>query len=385
MGTYFKKAGYETAYYGKWHICMDVKKPADHGFDNIDTRGSADTPTVDKAVAFLEQKHDKPFLLVASFVNPHNICEWSRRLAGRKQTLSCGEIGDPPSLEQLPPAPFNMAPPKNEPDGMSMMRRSYQVESGLFPVGKFTSEDWRRHRWGYYRMIEKVDGEIARLLDVLRKSGQEENTLIVFTSDHGDCAGAHRFNQKTVFYDESARVPLIMTWKGRIEPCVNEKLVNTGIDVLPTFLDAAGVSIPGKLPGHSLLPLATGTSAVDWPDYVTVQNNMVQGGEVDGVKLAMEGRMLRTDQYKYCVYNGGNHRESLVDMKSDGGESNNLAHDPGYRDVLLRHRELLARYGKAYNDDLVEKLLADDVRALPFALVKEVSQHKPVKEYSNTR
>ena len=100
-----------------------------------------------------------------------------------------------------------------------------------------TPDDWRRQRWGYYRMIEKVDAEIGKVLEALRKTGQEDNTLIVFTSDHGECAGAHRFNQKTVFYEESARVPLIVAWKGHTAAGTCDKLVNTGIDILPTLLD----------------------------------------------------------------------------------------------------------------------------------------------------
>ena len=87
---------------------------------------------------------------------------------------------------------------------MTLIRRAYQVPNGKFPVGDFTPEDWREQRWGYYRMVEKVDGEIAKVLDALRETGAEENTLVIFTSDHGDCTGAHSFNQKTVLYDESA-------------------------------------------------------------------------------------------------------------------------------------------------------------------------------------
>ena len=76
-------------------------------------------------------------------------------------------------------------------------------------------------------MIEKVDAEIGRLLAALRESGLEDNTLVVFTSDHGECAGAHGFNQKTVLYDESARVPLIITCKGRTSGGTSDALVNT--------------------------------------------------------------------------------------------------------------------------------------------------------------
>jgi choline-sulfatase len=205
MGTYFKNAGYETAYSGKWHLCYDRKDSGAHGFEIMksDIEDNTDSATSDGAIQFLARPHGKPFLLVVSFLNPHNICQWSRRLAGREQTLNCGEIGNPPSLDQLPPLPANFAPPRNEPDGMTLIRRAYQVEDGLFPVGKFTPEDWRKLRWGYYRMIEKVDAEIGKVLDALRKAGQEGNTLIVFTSDHGECAGAHGFNQKTVLYEES--------------------------------------------------------------------------------------------------------------------------------------------------------------------------------------
>ncbi len=217
LGTYFRNAGYDAAYSGKWHLCFKVKDIEAHGFEIVTgkAKGDHDAGVTDGAVKFLARPHDKPFLLVASFLNPHNICEWARRLAGREQVLKCGEIGEPPPLEQLPPLPANLAPPKNEPDGMTLMRRAYQVDSGPFPVGKFTPEDWRKHRWGYYRMIEKVDAEIGKVLAALRQAGLEENTLIVFTADHGECAGAHGFNQKTVLYDESARVPLIVACKGK--------------------------------------------------------------------------------------------------------------------------------------------------------------------------
>jgi len=368
MGTYFRNAGYETAYSGKWHLCFDQKDPGAHGFETARSRikDNHDAGVTDGAVQFLARTHDRPFLLVASFLNPHNICEWARRAAGREQKLSCGEIGDPPALDQLPPAPANLAPPRNEPDGMTVIRRACQVEDGLFPVAKFTPDDWRRQRWGYYRMIEKVDAEIGKVLEALRKTGQEDNTLIVFTSDHGECAGAHRFNQKTVFYEESTRVPLIVAWKGHTAAGTCDKLVNTGIDILPTLFDCAGLEIPKKLPGRSLWPLALGKTVGEWRDYVVVQNDMVQTGEVDGLRPTMEGRMVRTERYKYCLYSRGTRRESLVDLQTDPGETNDLAADPEYRNILLAHRGLLARFAREHNDPLAAELLADNVKPIPF-------------------
>lgn len=368
LGRYFKEAGYDTGYSGKWHMAFDVNDPRGHGFEILGaTKGGPDVDATNDALQFLGRPHVKPFLLVVSFLNPHNICEWARRLAGRDQRLICGEIGEPPGREHLPPAPANLAAPRNEPDGMTLMRRAYQVEDGPFPVGRFTPEDWRKHRWGYYRMVELVDREIGRVLSALRAAKQEENTLIIFTSDHGECAGAHGFNQKTVFYEESARVPLIVSWKGKTPSGTSDRLVNTGIDILPTLLDAAGLETPKRLPGRSLLPLALGRSVTDWRDHLVVQNNMAQAGVLAGMTPAMEGRMVRTDRYKYCVYTRGRQRESLVDLRTDPGEMNDLATNPQFRPVLLEHRELLARFGQEHADPLVAELLADNVKPIPFA------------------
>jgi len=368
LGTYFRNAGYDTAYSGKWHLCYPLKDTQAHGFEIVTGRvkGDHDAGVTDGVVKFLARSHDKPFLLVASFLNPHNICEWARRLAGRQQVLTCGEIGEPPPLDQLPPLPANFAPPKNEPDGMTLMRMAYQVDSGTFPVGKFSVADWRKQRWGYYRMIEKVDAEIGKVLAALRQAGQEDNTLIVFTADHGECAGSHGFNQKTVLYEESSRVPLIIACRGKTVGAVTNKLVNTGIDLLPTMLDFAGLEVPKKLSGRSLLPLALGKTVPAWRDHVVVENNMAQAGEVNGLTPQMEGRMVRTERYKYCIFSRGNQRETLVDLQSDPGEMVDLATDPKYRKVLLEHRELLVRFGQEHKDPLVAELLAGNVKPIPF-------------------
>ncbi len=380
LGTYFRNTGYETAYAGKWHLNFNPRDPKAHGFEMFSEKspGGHDMGVTAGAEKFLAQPHSKPFLLVASYLNPHNICEWARRLAGRQQTLNCGEIGPPPAPEKLPPPPANLAPPVNEPDGMTLIRRAYQVDDGPFPVGQFTPDDWRRHRWGYYRMTELVDAEIGKLLAALKKTGLAENTLIVFTADHGDCAGAHGFNQKTVFYEESARVPLILRWPGRTPAAISDKLINTGLDILPTLLDAAGIAAPRTLPGRSLLPLALGQSVGDWREFVVVQNHMVQTGMVEGLKPEMAGRMVRTDRFKYCVYGRGLRRESLVDLQNDPGETQDLAADPASREVLLRHRALLAKWGEEMRDPLVAELLANDVAPRSFSPADNERAVRPV-------
>jgi arylsulfatase A-like enzyme len=363
MGTHFRQAGYRTAYYGKWHLAFDEGAPKTHGFETLET-GHIDAENAALATKFLERKHDKPFLLVVSFLNPHNVCELARG-----QDLNNGPIGEPPPVAQRPPPPANLAPPRDEPDTMARIRAGYHANP-QFPVGGFSPPMWQALRWGYYRLIEKVDAEIGRVLDTLKAAGLEENTLIVFTADHGECAGAHGFNQKTVFNEESARVPFIISFPGQRAGRVSEKFINTGTDILPTMLDFAGLAKPSRLPGASLRLLALGEPVAAWRDAVVVQNNMSQTFPVDGNVPTTEGRMIRTDRFKYCVYVHGQNRESLVDLQNDPGEMKNLARDPAHRETLLAMRERLRKWGVENRDPLVAEMLADDVKPREFAIVK---------------
>jgi arylsulfatase A-like enzyme len=343
MGSVFRRAGYATGYFGKWHLPFDEGDNESHGF-TISPKGKADVRVAADAAEFIKTKHDAPFLLVASFLNPHNICQWARG-----EGLSEGDVGTPPPLDQCPPLRPNHAPPENETDIMALMRRSYQA-SPTFPVGNFDERKWREYIWGYYRMIELVDRRIGHVLAALRLSGLEEKTLVVFLADHGDCQGAHRWNQKTVFYDEAARVPCIVSYKGVTKRGVSGRLVHTGVDLIPTLCDYAGIPIPSSLPGMSLKDTANGKNSADSREYVVVCNHMVQGAAVDGRTPKPHGRMVRSQRYKYCVYSEGNRRESLVDMEKDPGEMVNVAENPRYRQILEKHRSLLAEWQRKTRD-----------------------------------
>lgn len=378
LGRYFQRAGYSTAYFGKWHLCYDQAAPATHGFAITDHQ-QLDAATADHAIAFLQGRPAQPFLLVVSFLNPHNVCELARG-----QPLSNGPIGAAPrDPGVLPPPPANVAPPRDEPDSMALIRAGYHA-SPLFPVGKFKTEDWRELRWGYYRLIEKVDAEIGRVLAAVRTAGVEDNTVIVFTSDHGECAGAHGFNQKTVLYEESVRVPLIVSLPGGRARTADD-FVNTGIDLLPTLLDSAGITKPAALPGRSLRPFALGERVAGWPDEVVVENNLTQAGVVDGLVPMTAGRMVRTDRYKYCIYAHGEHRESLVDLIRDPGETNDLARDPAFHAVLLAQRERLRKFGVATGDPLVATLLADNVAPRPFEKITRPKRNRAAEKAARDR
>jgi choline-sulfatase len=236
---------------------------------------------------------------------------------------------------------------QDEADIIPLMRRSSQAHP-LFPVGNFDEKKWREYRWAYFRMIEKVDAYIATILEVLNQSGQYDNTLIVFTSDHGDMQGAHGWNQKTVLYDNSTRVPFILSAPGMNKAALSERLVNTGVDLLPTLCDYAGLARPEGLPGMSLRPGAA--KSADPRTYIVAQNKMIQGAPVDGEKLEPGGRMVQSAQYKYCVYDLGKSRESLFDVVRDPGETRNLAGLKEYRNALEQHRRYLAEWCRENRD-----------------------------------
>ncbi len=369
MGTLFLNQGYDTAYFGKWHL--NAKKNVEAcGFQKtgvLKSKGN-DHLIAAPSIEFMIRKRNKPFLLVTSFSNPHDVCQLARR-----DKIPSGPIGTPPAPESCPPVPFNLVPPKNETDSMSMIRQSYHLKN-TFPVGNFTPDDWRQFRWGYYRLVERVDAEIGKILNKLRSSGLHKNTLVIFTSDHGDCAGAHRFNQKTVFYEESARIPLIISYPGQKAPAKTNQLVNTGIDILPTMLDFCNIKPPKGLKGRSLKNIVLNKKINKSQKYIVIQNHATQGRNVDSLEVKIQGRMVRSDNFKYCVYSHGNQREALFDMKNDIGETINLAVDPAHKKTIQEHRKMLQEHAKKNGDKLVESLLKNNVG--PVAFVKGVSKKK---------
>jgi arylsulfatase A-like enzyme len=345
MGIIFKNAGYETGFVGKWHSPIPIENVSVSGFEYINNvrNNGADLKNSDAAITFLKQKRNSPFFLYVSYNNPHNICEWARGTRGNK--LPDGDIGGPPPMDKYPPLPNNHNPPENETDIMILMRKSYQA-SKTFPVGNFGEKEWREYIWAYYRMIELVDKRISKLLDALHDANLEDNTIIFFTSDHGDCHGAHKWNQKTVFYDESVRVPFIISYKDLPKAYVSDRLVHTGVDLLPTLCDYAGIQIPENLPGLSLK-----NNANKARKYIVCQNMFLQGAEIDGRKPTPTGRMVRSSIYKYCLYSEGKRRESLVDMIKDPGEMVNHAGNPDFKVILKQHRIYLKEFAEQYNDE----------------------------------
>ncbi len=341
MGRIFSDAGYDTGYSGKWHLNLEVADHEHHGIrrtSNIRNNG-ADAGIAQDLRDFLALERSCPFLFVASFNNPHNICE-----AARGKELAEGEIGEA-SPEQHPELPGNFGPPDDEP---SVIRDAQERgRGGQYPTADWDEARWRRYRWQYARLVEQVDRRIGDALAALKESGQADNTLVVFTSDHGDGNGAHRWNQKQVLYEEVVRIPFIVSGPlvdtpGHVD---DRHLVSMGLDLIPTLCDYAGIPAPASLRGRSLRPLI-GRSNAPWRDHLVIETEFGTFGKPYGIL----GRCVRTARYKYMVYSEGDPREHLADLEMDPGEMCNLAADPVHAAELGRLRTLLRDWTRDTGD-----------------------------------
>ncbi|MDP2856081.1 MAG: sulfatase-like hydrolase/transferase [bacterium] len=351
-GTIFHRAGYETGYVGKWHLPYNAADKDSHGFRymaQIKNNG-VDANIPEAALEFINQKHDRPFLLVTSFVNPHNICEWARG-----ENLPDGNIGTPPPADKCPPLKSNHAPAKYESDIVSQLRINYQA-SPMFPVGNFSDSKWREYRWAYYRMVEKVDTLIGKILEGLRNAGLEKNTIIILLADHGDAQGAHSWNQKTIFFEEIVNIPFIISTPGMNKPQFCDRLIQTGTDLIPTLCDYAGISVPTGLSGISARKIFEERENTLNRKYVVVSDKPVQGVEVNGIDPKPDGRMVAGERFKYWIYSEGNQRESFFDIRNDPGEMINLATNPKYSKDLKEYRSYLRSWCEKYNDSFINYL-----------------------------
>ncbi|MFB6219294.1 MAG: sulfatase, partial [Halobacteriaceae archaeon] len=276
---------------------------------------------------------ESPFLLVAGFENPHNICEW---IDGKPPAW--GSVPEAPT-EECPTLPANFHPPPGEPDALRPAAADSPVD---FQLAGRPDDVWRHYRHVYYRLVERVDREVGRVLDALDSAGVADETVVVFTSDHGDSHGAHGLGHKMFLYEESARVPFVVRDPAGGGGRVDDSLVSNGYDLLPTLCDYAGIDPPADLPGRSVRPLVRG-GAPDWREYLVAR-----------AEVPLEGRMVRTDRYKYVVYEGGRDREQLFDLRSDRGEMVDLSADADHAGTLDAHRAHLLEWCRRTDDTFAE-------------------------------
>ncbi|TWU21799.1 sulfatase family protein [Bythopirellula polymerisocia] len=319
IGQWFGQHGYETIHIGKWHSPGRDPRRSFNVYTGTYPSGQyCDDPVADSAQSYLlGRREEKPFFIHVSLMNPHDICQIGCLRPGQGPLPLPGEI-------ELPPLPDNFSARPKEPDTLvKKVRNSFKRLSSR----NWTENDWQLYNWMYYRYCEMVDASVGRVLDALEASGEEENTLVVFTSDHGEGLGSHGLYWKAFMYEASVRVPFVMAFPGRLaEGVANDDVFVSSVDLFPTFCDVAGMPHPKGLCGKSILArLDSGN----------------RSNEALVASSSFGGRMVVDKQFKSIRYQGDRVLQ-LFDLIDDPGETVNIAED--YPRVLAQHHEILAEF-----------------------------------------
>ena len=371
-----KAAGYRQGYVGKWHASQ-IRGPLDFGFDEIaDTtvvarnkKGPAANPDnvprpKQKLRVVVDRKMQwpgsEPFLMwghregdeesTEEYYRAECVIRMLKRFAKGSQPWHLEAHFVQPHDPYVPLKkyldrydPRAIPVPKSFAETFAGKPEFHKRESETW--GRITEDDYRQSRAHYYAYVEQLDTQIGRILDALDETGQAANTLVVFTTDHGDMVGAHRMWIKGwIPYEETYRVPLIVRWPGHTQPGSHTaNLVSTHF-LAHTYVEAAGAQ---KLPyadGTSLIPLFENPQRSDWIDQVMCA---YYGGE-----FLYTQRIAITAQHKY-VFNGFGIDE-CYDLQNDPEEMHNIVESPGHHaavdDMRARLYEMMDQFADPFGD-----------------------------------
>jgi arylsulfatase A-like enzyme len=266
-----------------------------------------------KAVNFVNDARDEPFMLFVSYYNPHSPYRWAKR---HQETFRAGW-----NWEQYRPPNFNEENIREKPDYISELK-------------PFSPEEVDITYKQILRSLLSVDDGVASLLHVLDQTGLDENTIIIYITDNGLTAGDHRFGfSKNCPYEACIKTPFIVYAPGRYTPRTDASLV-ANIDLAPTFADLAGAEIPASVNGVSIVPLLEKTAST-WRDAILIEHWPTEEGVGS---IIPEFYSVRTHTWKYTEYETG--ECELYDLVEDPYELDNLADKWKYREIQA---ELQAR------------------------------------------
>ncbi len=391
-----QQVGYETALIGKWHL-----KSNPEGFDYWDIlpgQGSYYNPdfisasgrrrvngyntdvVTNLSLEWLKnsRNQDKPFMLMCQYKAPHRVwapspdhlTDYDNEILPEPETLfddysnrsefvkdnemmiakHMMEDYDLKIAGSATPDVLGRTFKNPELRRMTEEQRAawdaaYEPKNELYREMNLSGEDlvrWKYQRYikDYLRTVASVDDNIGRLLHYLDSTGLSENTIVVYSSDQGFYLGEHGWYDKRWMYEESLHTPLVMRWPGKIKPGTQIKELVQNIDYAPTFLEAAGTTIPEDMHGVSLLPLVNG-EADSW--RTSIYYHYYEEGEHNVPKH--EG--VRTDDYKLISFYGYDTYE-LYDLNKDPQELNNVAESEDYRTIRSELEQELERLKKQY-------------------------------------
>jgi len=352
IGMVMKNSGYTTAFLGKWHVShTKIEKVADwHGFEKYhDER--MDTITERMTIDYLKQKHDKPFFLVTSFLNPHDCCELARNISNLNDNYHDGAVVENEKESLCPPLPANFMIAPREAEGFYCRRAPDSTDMKNYrkhPVKYWSAKQWRQYMYGYDRLVEKSDNHVLNVFNTLKKQGLLKNTIIFYTSDHGDGHASHQWNQKMSFYEEVLNIPFIVSWQGHTRTGVvdDKTLVCNGVDLFPTICSVAGAKCPKSLSGRDLSPyfLKKSYKVPEKRDYIV--SEIIQRDPRSNSKNTFVGRAVVSENFKYILFDNGKNPEQLFDLKKDPGELHPVNNNPKYKKQLNLHRQYLRNWIK---------------------------------------
>jgi arylsulfatase A-like enzyme len=331
LAHHFKEAGYQTGYIGKWHLAD--KDPVPEGqrggydywlasnlleftsdaYDLVMYDGDNEPRKLpgyrvdgqtDAMIRYMDEHQEEPFFLFSSFIEPHHQNH----------------------LDDYPP-----------PDGYRERYTGGWVPPDLAALGGSTHQ----HLGGYYGMVKRLDEALGRIFDALKSLGLADETIVMYTSDHGCHFKTRNSEYKRSCHESSVHVPTAFVGPGFDGGGQISEMVSL-IDLPPTLLDAAGIAVPEMMQGRSILPLVRGEQT-DWPGEAFIQ-----------VSEAQVGRAVRTQRWKYGVdapeKHGGRDAGSdtyieqyLYDLQADPYELTNLVTSEAHEIVREVMRERLLK------------------------------------------
>jgi len=276
--------------------------------------------TADMAVGFLnEYQRPEPFFLKVSFARPHSPYDPPARFMELYEDVD------------IPPAVVGDWAERNAMRGQKLPSSTARGDLG--------PEQVRASRQGYYGSVSFIDEQIGRVLDAVRQRGMFENTLIIFTADHGDMLGDHHLWRKTYAYEGSARIPMLIRCPDHVAPIERGQVRSEPVelrDILPTFLQAAGQKVDqARIDGRSMLGLL-GADRPQWREYIDMEHSTCYWPQNQWTALT-DGR------HKY-IYYAPTGAQELFDLENDPGELHDLAGEPAHSDRVRVWRERMIQH-----------------------------------------
>jgi arylsulfatase A-like enzyme len=299
----------------------------------------------DRAMDFIQKNKDEPFVLYVNFFEPHS-----------PYHSAFDDMYDPQDVE-LPPC-FDKLPSPDAPLKGLLNRRYYHEIKGMD-----NEEKWRQQIAYYWGMISLVDKNVGRILDTLRENGLEDDTIVVFTSDHGDMMGDFHMLTKGMMFQSAVRVPLMIKVPGlHGQPRKIAEPVSL-VDLAPTLLDILGSQTPQRMDGKSLFPAMKGEAGLEHNDVFIEWN--AKGGEdnksmfdeyrkgewrerLEQALLADIRTIVTPDGWKLCLSACGEHE--LYHLAEDPCETTNLYFQVGHEGKIAELTEKIADWKKKTGD-----------------------------------